>query len=283
MGIELDHPVSGDAVFADAPLERFIGTPRQFKPLRRRPLKAWHHMKKLIADKEATDEVFHIIRALNGDSFERSYQTFLAHPNSRTLMAEAQVLPPVLDDHERWLELPEGSFGREYVEFMRREGLTAAGLVEESLKSPESREWRTRIDPLRLWYADRSRDTHDMFHILTGLGRDALGEACVLSFTYPQHGRGLGLRFIALVGAREVGTRFRKATGARLPWRRALRECRRMGEQAAHLEATDLVALFPLPLAEVRERLGIGSPDAYHACHRIMAEHGIDPYGVMSN
>ena len=283
MGIELDHPVFGDAVFPDAPLDRYIGTPRQFRPLKRRPLKAWHHMQKLLADKEATDEVFQIIRALNGDSFERSFQTFLKHPDAPGLIDAAEVLPPVLDDHARWLALPEGTFGREYVEFMRREGLTAAGLVEESLKSPESRDWRTRIDPLRLWYADRSRDTHDMFHILTGLGRDALGEAMVLSFTYPQHGRGLGLRFIAFVGAREVATRFRRHTGRRIPWRRALRECRDMGERAAHLEATDLVNLFPLPLSEVRARLNIGEPVAYRECHRIMRDAGIDPYGVLSD
>ena len=31
-----------------------------------RPLKAWHHFRKLIADKEDTEQVFHIIAALRG-------------------------------------------------------------------------------------------------------------------------------------------------------------------------------------------------------------------------
>ena len=270
-----------DTVDANAPLERFIGVPRNFRPLKRRPVKAWRHMRKLLADKEATDEVFHIIRALNGDSFERAFQTFLAHPDGRARIGQARVLPPVLDERARWMALPPGTFGREYAEFMEREGLTAAGLVEESLKSPESREWRGRIDPLRLWYADRSRDTHDMFHILTGYGRDALGEACVLSFTYPQHGRGFGLKFISWLGAREVATRVKKHTGRTLPWRQALREAQAMGERAELLEAVDLVGMFAMPLSDVRERLGIGEPRAYRECHAIMRDAGVDPYGVL--
>ena len=267
-----------DAVFADAPLERFIGVPRSGKAPRKRPLKAWRHMRALIADKENTEEVFHIIRALNGDAFERAYQTFLAHPEAEARIAKARVLPPVLDDRARWMALPEGTFGREYAEFMEREGLTAAGLVVESLKSPESREWRARIDPLRLWYADRSRDTHDMFHVLTGLGRDALGEACVLSFTYPQHGRGLGLKFIAYLGAREAA----KAMPKTAPWRQALKECQAMGERAELLEAVDLVGLFELPLDEVRERLELGKPSAYRDCHAMCREVGIDPYALVA-
>ena len=278
MGMAVEHL---ETVDANAPLARFIGVPRNFKPLKRRPVKAWRHMRRLIADKEATDEVFHIIRALNGDSFERAFQDFLQHPEGRARIEQARVLPPVLDARARWMALPEGTFGREYAEFMEREGLTAAGLVEESLKSPESREWRGRIDPLRLWYADRSRDTHDMFHILTGYGRDALGEACVLSFTYPQHGRGFGLKFISWLGAREVATRVKKHTGRKLPWRAALKEAQTMGERAELLEAVDLVGMFDMPLDEVRETLGIGEPRAYRECHAIMRDAGVDPYGVL--
>ena len=248
------------------------------KRARIRPLKAMRYMRELIANKEDTEAVFHIIRALNGDAFERAFQDFMAHPLAKDRIAQARTLPPILDDHARWLALPPGTFGREYVEFMRREGLTAAGLVEESLKSEESRAWRAAIDPLRLWYADRSRDTHDLFHILTGLGRDAMGETSVLSFTYPQHGNGMGLRFIAYMGAREAS----KAMPKGAPWKRSLRECREIGARAECIEAQDLIALFPLPLSEVRERLNIATPTAYQQCHALCKDAGIDPYDLVA-
>src|SRR3546814_8645278 len=66
---------------------------------------------------------------------------------------------------------------------MEREGLTAQGLVDESLKF---RHGKPRHDDKMELYGDRLRDTHDLFHILTGYGRDALGEQCVLAFSYSQ-------------------------------------------------------------------------------------------------
>jgi len=273
----MSQPVTiTDTVHPDAPLEQYLGAPAWAKnPVR--PFKALGHMRKLIADKEATEEVFYILRALNGNVYERRFQEFVASEDGQARMRQARVLPPLLDDHERWMALPDGSFGRAYVAFMQCEGLTAAGLVAESQKPTGSRAWREKSDPLRLWWGDRSRDTHDMYHVLTGLGRDALGEACVLSFTYPQHG-GRGLKFIAWLAVLEA----RKALPKGAPAFRALRECERMGREAIDVDAQDLLALFPLPLSEVRERLRIGTPEAYHRCHALCRDAGIDPYMLIS-
>ena len=41
-----------------------------------RPLKAWRHFKALIADKEDTEQVFHIIAALRGRKFRDIAQRF---------------------------------------------------------------------------------------------------------------------------------------------------------------------------------------------------------------
>src|SRR3546814_1330225 len=83
---------------------------------------------------------------------------------------------------------------------MRREGLSAAGLVAESDKMG-----RQQFDDQVQWYSNRLRDTHDLFHILTGYGRDALGEQCVLGFTYGQTGN-YGNAFIAYAGRSEEHT-----------------------------------------------------------------------------
>ena len=49
------------------------------------------------------------------------------------------------------------------------------------------------------WFFRRVRDLHDLWHVLTGYGRDPLGEVCLLAFTYAQT-RLTGLGAIAFLG-----------------------------------------------------------------------------------
>src|SRR3546814_20986828 len=67
------------------------------------------------------------------------------------------------------------------VDFMEREGLTAPGLVDQSLKF---RHGKPRHDDKMELYGARLRDTHDLFHIRSGPGRDARGHQCWLTFSY---------------------------------------------------------------------------------------------------
>ena len=56
-------------------------------------------------------------------------------PHGEALRASEPFLPPILDDHEALRRLPQGSVAQAYCDFMEREGLSAAGLVEESNKT----------------------------------------------------------------------------------------------------------------------------------------------------
>ena len=84
---------------------------------------------------------------------------------------------------------------------MEREGLTAQRISLR--KASHSAQNYQKFDDDLLWYTNRLRDTHDMYHILTGYGRDALGEDALLGYTHSQHG-GLGIRFIAYMGNRVI-------------------------------------------------------------------------------
>ncbi|MDZ3830240.1 MAG: Coq4 family protein [Sphingopyxis sp.] len=238
-----------------------------------RPLKAWRHFRKLIADKEDTEQVFHIIEALRDKRFDRSAAAFFATPAGRRQLADRQYLPGLLDDHARLRKLPEGSVGRTYVDFMEREGLTAQGLVDEFDKF---RREDQRFDDMLELYSDRLRDTHDLFHILTGYGRDALGEQCVLAFSYSQT-PSWGTLFIAWAGAREI----RKGPNKRYPIYAAVREGQRSGRVAAQIAHQDIEALLAEPLDAARRRLGITEPVAYHRVHAMMRADGIDPYDLL--
>lgn len=238
-----------------------------------RPLKAWRHFRKLIADKEDTEQVFHIIDALRDKRFDRSARAFFATAEGRKILAERPCLPAMLDDHDALRQLPEGSVGRVYVDFMEREGLTAQGLVDESLKF---RHGKPRYDDQLELYGERLRDTHDLFHILTGYGRDALGEQCVLAFSYSQN-PSWGTLFIAWAGAREI----RKGFGSRYPIYAAVREGQRIGRMAQPIAHQDIAALLAEPLDAARARLGIADPATYKQVHAMMRADGIDPYDLL--
>ncbi|MGB3624916.1 MAG: Coq4 family protein [Henriciella sp.] len=234
-----------------------------------KPLKAWKHMQKLIADKEDTEQVFQIIEALNGDQIRQDFERFLATETGRKLFEARTFYPPILDDHEPLHAMDEGSVGRTYAEFMEREGLTAAGLVAESEKSTSS--LRDHEDDL-LWYGNRLRDTHDMFHILTGYGRDALGEASLLGFTHSQHG-GLGVSFIAFMGGRQIA----KIAPKSAEIRKVIGEGRRNGKRAKRIIEQDIIALLPRQISEVREELEIEEPVLYKRALEIFQDAGVEP------
>lgn len=239
-----------------------------------RPLKAWHHFRKLIADKEDTEQVFHIIAALRGGKFRKIASKFWHSEKGQRLLATDQRLIDVLDDHDTLKKLPAGTVGRAYVDFMEREGLSAAGLEAEYAKFTEA---GTRFEDGIDRYGDRLRDTHDLHHILTGYGRDALGEQCVLAFTYAQH-RNLGVGFIAYAGGLELKRRVAPSA----PIMAAVREGHRIGKAAKNLAQEDIGALLAEPLADARKRLGIPEPVAYKAAHETMRSGGIDPYNLLA-
>jgi ubiquinone biosynthesis protein COQ4 len=239
-----------------------------------RPLKALHHFRKLIADKEDTEQVFHIIAALRGSKFRKIASTFWHSDKGQRILASNQRLIDVLDDHDSIKKLPAGTVGRAYVDFMEREGLSAAGLEAEYAKFTDAGvRYEDGIDR----YGDRLRDTHDMLHVLTGYGRDALGEQCVLAFTYAQN-RNLGVGFIAYAGGFELKRRVARSA----PIMKAVHEGYRIGNAAKNIVHEDIVELLKEPLVDARKRLGIAEPVAYRAAHEAMRSGGVDPYNLLA-
>lgn len=231
------------------------------------PIKAWQHFRNLIADKEDTEQVFHIIEALKGRKASAQAAAFVQSAEGRALLADDRELVDILDDHSNWAECGEDSVGQNYIRFMKREGLTAAGLAQESYQ------WQAKDDrpnDLYEWYYERLRDTHDLFHVLTGYGRDALGELSLLGFSYAQN-HNLGVMFIAYAGAREQ----KKHSGSSAPIYAAIREGQRLGKAAAKLAHQDVEKLMHEPLDVARKRLGIGEPKIYRECLRIFEAEGL--------
>lgn len=220
------------------------------------PLRALKAVRRLIADKEDTAQVFEIMRALSGKAVANGYSRLMSTPEGGRIAYEREEFAERLSDPAWLARFGSGTVGAAYRDFIAPRGLSAEGLAEESRKIPE-----VDIDaahPLA-WYARRMRDVHDVWHVLTGYGTDALGEVCVVAFSYQQT-RSLGFAVIALAGARQ----FQK-TGIDQPYGAAVREARRNGKVAAWLPAVDYPALFAMPLDEARRLLKVAPNTTYQA------------------
>jgi len=154
---------------------------------------------------------------------------------------------------DAWLDsLPEGSVGAAYRTFIRTEQLSAEGLAEVS------REGARGVDEPHpyAWFGRRTRDVHDIWHILTGYHRDALGEACLVAFSYAQT-KGLGWALIA------AGAAFRARAAKTYPYKRAIWQGYRRGKAAKWLLGEDYERLMAEPLEAARRRLNI-TPATYY-------------------
>jgi ubiquinone biosynthesis protein COQ4 len=225
------------------------------KPPRRRirPLDAWQALRALLRDPDDTRQVFKIVDALSGRTGERIFRRFRATPSGPRILEEQRDLLQTLCQRDALAALPPGSLGRSYLDFVTRERITADGLVAASLEA------REQVEALSEDYRrtmERLRDMHDLWHVVAGYGRDLVGEASLLAFTFAQTWNP-GIGFIVAVAYLRLGD----APGGRA----LLREAFRRGRHAAWLPGEDWEALLSLPLEEVRSRLRVGPPPRYTA------------------
>ena len=247
----LDRPAAAPAPAATPPQAApapIIGRPRREWGA---ALKA---LRSLLADKEDTGQVFEIMRALNGDSTQRNFERLMLTPGGGRLAYEHVELEPLLMD-DAWLDgFAPGTVGATYRAFIRSENLSATGLADIG----RARQSKVDLKHPYAWFGRRIRDSHDIWHILTGYHRDGLGEACLVAFSYAQTGS-LGWAMIA------VGALLRaRGRGGRVA-RKAIWQGYRRGKAASWLPAQDYVALLAEPLEAARRRLGITPPTAYDA------------------
>lgn len=241
--------------------------------LHTRPGKALHHFRELLKDKERTEEVFRIFEALPWRGMRAAGTRLLRSERGQALRAREPFLPAILDDHAALRRMAPGSLAHAYCDFMESEGLTAQGLVDEFAKFAKD---KPKFDDQFAWYLNRLRDVHDLLHVLTGYGRDSLGEACVLAFTYSQQ-PSPGHLFIGYMAALNI----KKTAKSDAPVLRAVREGQRLGKACPRLCEQAITELLPLPLDEVRRRLHITPARHYHRAHAIWRSMGIDPYDLL--
>jgi ubiquinone biosynthesis protein COQ4 len=219
---------------------------------------AFEAIRKLLANGDDTTQVFRIMKALNTGNSERNYARLIATEEGGRLAYDRVELAQRFGD-KAWVgQFAPGTVGAAYRDFLETTGYSADGLAEVSKVIREDE----LLHPYG-WFGRRVRDTHDIWHVLTGYKADeSLGEACLVAFSYAQVG-GLGWAWIA--GAASLKSLH--VTGNRL-FSKGVWEGYRHGRKAKWLPGEYYDALMAEPIDAARKRLGIAEPIAYRTAQR---------------
>jgi ubiquinone biosynthesis protein COQ4 len=216
-------------------------------------------------DREDTQQVFLLIEALRGKTTLRQFARFRRTEVGRAVLDENRRLLDRLTDRASLAAMAAGTLGRTYYDFMAVENLSAEGLAAAS------RIERPPVPDDVTLFRERNREMHDLLHLITGYGRDSLGEACLVAFSFAQTGL-KGFALIALFAARRIA---RDRPGQ--PVRRAVFEGWRHGRSAGWLPGADWEALLAQPVEAVRVQFAVKQPTYYQRMQAAMHQRGAAP------
>ena len=198
----------------------------------------------LAADPDDTRHVFTLIESLSWRTNERLLAGYERDPVGRRLLQTRPELLPMLCDRAALAAMPRGSLGRAYLDFVDSEGISADGLVEASV---EGQRGLHAEGSAAAYVGQRMRDTHDLWHTVTGYKGDLIGEVALLSFSHAQIWNA-GVSVVVGVGVLKI----RQLRVARI-----IASARLRGMRASWLPVAPWEELLPRPLSEVRARLRV--------------------------
>lgn len=203
-------------------------------------LKTARAMVRIVADPTRLDEVFVL-----ADLSEKSPQlhemiaTLRKDPEVAAIFDAKPRLGPV--DQEALARLPEGTVGRAYAEFMK-----ARGLRHEDLKLVDG---EADMD----WIRNHLRETHDLWHVVTGFDTDVAGELGLQAYYLAQFEGPLP---ILLLTVGMLNTLI-KAQGDARHRVNAIARGWVLGQRSRSLFGLRFADRWEQPLAELREEFGV--------------------------
>ena len=190
----------------------------------------------LLGDPDRLDQVLVLLTAINLGSIRRRLSDLDDVPEAQALLQTRPCIDAHSVDYDALRRLPDGTLGREYARFLDANGIT-----------PEPFERAPALgDPRAAYLVQRLRQTHDLWHVVTGYGPDVRGELLLQAFTYAQVGAP-GSAVIAIGGSLRFFHTLDHATELRRAYLR--------GTEAAAFALFAWEAHFDTPVAEVQRKL----------------------------
>ena len=153
------------------------------------PRRALRAIRALMNDPSDLPQVFAIIESLSGPAPGLLAHRFRRSSAGARLLHERPDITLLLEDREGLRSLPEGSLGRAYLAFVESENISAEGIraaSENRAVAPSDGNSAVAPADEQAFVKVRMRDTHDLWHALTGYKGDIIGEAALLGFIFAQ-------------------------------------------------------------------------------------------------
>jgi ubiquinone biosynthesis protein COQ4 len=122
-----------------------------------------------------TRQVFLLYVTLNAPSAPRITRAVLGDPEGRRMFEARAAIDSRSVDLEALARLPEGTLGRAYADHLRRNGL-----------DPDLFQAPPGVPADVAWVAQRLRQSHDVWHVVTGYDTSVADELCLQAFTFAQ-------------------------------------------------------------------------------------------------
>jgi ubiquinone biosynthesis protein COQ4 len=192
----------------------------------------------LARDPSRLDRVFDLGVALNAHRLPRLIARLEHDAEARRLLAERPSIDSRSVDFAALERLPDGTLGREYVRFL-----------DDNKISPDVFKKPPLADERAAYVMQRIRQTHDLWHVLTGYAPDVRGEVLLQAFTYAQLKSPSALALTVLAALRHPR-----------PWLwRALGRAYRRGKATRPLATFRWEEHWHRPVAELRRELACPS------------------------
>lgn len=195
-------------------------------------------IRRLLADPDDTVQVFIMGLVLNAPYFPRLFTKIATDPAGARLMEEKPSIDGRSVDWSRLRALPASTLGGAYTRYLDDNHLDP-DLFHAPPGLPE---------PAR-FVAQRIRQTHDIWHVLTGYAPDVPGELALQGFTFAQ------LHMPSSLLLSTLGTAARAPRAAR-----AVLDGYRRGRDAKFLPVIRFEDFWERDLDEVRRDLGVRPP-----------------------
>jgi ubiquinone biosynthesis protein Coq4 len=203
-----------------------------------RAVRGWISAVRLFVDPSQLERVFEMDRDLSQESIAERV----------ALLRQDEIACRAFDDRRRLViepdalsRLDEGTLGREFAEFLRRNDLDPKNIPSLPADSDED------------YFSAHLYETHDLWHVVTGFSTDVAGEIG-LQAVYAAKFQGTLAMLIVGGGLLQAAVRAPKDFGRRVD---AIVRGWKIGRQAHTLFGVDWETLWDVPLVDVRRELGI--------------------------
>lgn len=194
----------------------------------------------LFEDPNDTEQAFLIGLSANAHRFPRFIARIAVDENGARLLREQPSIDTQHIDYDALRALPADTLGGAYVRFL-----------DDNDLDPDLFQAPPHLPSMVAYISKRTRQSHDLWHVVTGYGTDVRGELALQAFTWKATGMPASA-LIAFGGA----LRFAFSKGYRGLFLDVIDGARR-GARSAFLPAVVWEDHFERPLADVRRDLDI--------------------------